>query len=80
MTSNFNNIDSEIMKLDNEENLDIFSIENLLVENIENYKKELHQHIEKLLQNKINENRIIIKKNKNGEIVDIIYVTKEKKN
>lgn len=80
MTSNFNNIDSEIMKLDNEENLDIFSIENLLVENIENYKKELHQHIEKLLQNKINENRIIIKKNKNGKIADIIYVTKEKKN
>lgn len=80
MTSNFNNIDSEIMKLDNEENLDIFSIENLLVENIENYKKELHQHIEELLQNKINENRIIIKKNKNGEIEDIIYVTREKKN
>lgn len=80
MTSNFNNIDSEIMKLDNEENLDIFSIENLLVENIENYKKELHQHIEELLQNKINENRIVIKKNKNGEIADIIYVTREKKN
>jgi len=80
MTNNFNNIDNEIMKLDNEESLDIFSIENLLIENIENYKKELHHHIEELLQNKINENRIIIKKNKNGEIVDIIYVTKEKKN
>lgn len=62
MTNNFNNIDNEIMKLDNEENLDIFSLENLLVENIENYKKGLHQHIEELLQNKINENRIIIKK------------------
>ena len=80
MTNNFNNIDNEIMKLDNEESLDIFSIENLLIENIENYKKELHHHIEELLQNKINENRIIIKKNKNGKIADIIYVTKEKKN
>ena len=80
MTNNFNNIDNEIMKLDNEESLDIFSIENLLIENIENYKKELHHHIEELLQNKINENRIIIKKNKNGEIEDIIYVTREKKN
>lgn len=62
MTNNFNNIDNEIIKLDNEENLDVFSLENLLVENIENYKKGLYQHIEELLQNKINENRIIIKK------------------
>ncbi len=80
MINNFENIDKEIVNLDNDGNLDIFSIENLLVQNIESYKKELHKHVEDVLQNKINENNIIIKKNKNGEIVDIIYGTKEKKN
>ena len=80
MINNFENIDKEIVNLDNDGNLDNFSIENLLVQNIENYKKELHKHVEDVLQNKINENNIIIKKNKNGEIVDIIYGTKEKKN
>ncbi len=80
MINNFENIDNEIINLDNEGNLDIFSIENLLINNIESYKKELHKHVEDVLQNKINENNIIIKKNKNGEIVDIIYATKVKKN
>ena len=80
MINNFENIDKEIVNLDNDGNLDIFSIENILVQNIESYKKELHKHVEDVLQNKINENNIIIKKNKNGEIVDIIYGTKEKKN
>lgn len=80
MINNFENIDNEIINLDNEGNLDIFSIENLLINNIESYKKELYKHVEDVLQNKINENNIIIKKNKNGEIVDIIYATKVKKN
>ena len=80
MINNFENIDNEITNLDNEGNLDIFSIENLLINNIESYKKELHKHVEDVLQNKINENNIIIKKNRNGEIVDIIYATKVKKN
>ena len=40
--SDFNKIDDEILKLDNKENLDIFSIEDILAENIEAYKKELH--------------------------------------
>lgn len=62
MINNFENIDNEITNLDNEGNLDIFSIENLLINNIESYKKELHKHVEDVLQNKINENNIIIKK------------------
>ena len=78
--SDFNKIDNEILKLDNKENLDIFSIEDILAENIEAYKKELHHHIEEVLQQKVDEKRIIIKKNKNGKIVDIVYATKEKKN
>ena len=72
MKDNFNKIDEEILKLDNSENLDISLIEE--------YKIELHKHIEELLQQQVDENRIIIKKNKNGKIVDISSVTKEKKN
>ena len=49
MINNFENIDNEIINLDNEGNLDIFSIENLLINNIESYKKELHKHVEDVL-------------------------------
>lgn len=80
MKANFNKIDNEILKLDNNKNLDISSIEDILVKNIEEYKIELHKHVEELLQQQIDENRIIIKKKKNGEIVDIIFATKENKN
>lgn len=68
--SDFNKIDDEILKLDKKENLDIFSIEDILAENIEAYKKELHQHIEEVLQQKVDEKRIIIKKNRNGKKKD----------
>lgn len=46
---------------------------------VEEYKIQLHQHIEELLQREVDENRLIVKKNKNGKITDIISVTKEKK-
>ena len=62
MKANFNKIDNEILKLDNNKNLDISSIEDILVKNIEEYKIELHKHVEELLQQQIDENRIIIKK------------------
>lgn len=80
MEVNFNKVDNEILKLDNDEALDISSIEDILVKNIEEYKIELHKHVEELLQQQIDENKIIIKKNRNGEIVDITSVTKENKN
>jgi len=80
MKNNFDNLDNDFIDLRKNEKLDIFSIEDILIKNIDEYKKELHQHIEELLQEQVDENSIIIKKNKNGEIVDIISVTKEKKN
>lgn len=80
MENNFDNLDNEFVKLRKDDKLDIFSIEDLLVKNIDEYKKELHQHIEELLQKQVDENKIIIKKNKNGKIMDIISVTKEKQN
>lgn len=76
----FDNLDKEFNDLKNNDKLNIFSIEDLLIKNIDEYKKELHHHIEKLLLKQVDESKIIIKKNKNGEIMDIISVTKEKKN
>lgn len=74
-----NNIDEDFIKLDKNGKLNIFSIEDLMEKNIEEYKELVHQHIEELLQKAVDENKIIVKKNKNGEITDIICVTKEKK-
>lgn len=62
MKDKFNKIDEEILKLDNSKKLDISSIENILIKNIEEYKIELHKHIEEILQQQVDEKRIIIKK------------------
>lgn len=80
MKNNLNNLDDEFVDLKKNDKLNIFSIEDLLIKNIDEYKKELHYHIEELLQQQVDENKIIIKKNKNGEITDIVSVIKEEKN
>lgn len=79
MNNNFNSLDKDFSELKNNDKLNIFSIEDMLIKNIDEYKKELHHHIEELLQEQVDENKIIIKKNKNGKIVDIISVIKEEK-
>ena len=75
-----NDLDKDFIELDKNEKLDIFSIEDLMIKNIEEYKELIHRHLEDLLQKAVDENKIIVKKNKNGKIMDIISVTKEKKN
>lgn len=75
-----NDLDKDFIELDKNEKLDIFSIEDLMIKNIEEYKELVHRHLENLLQKAVDENKIIVKKNKNGKIMDIISVTKEKKN
>lgn len=72
--------DDDFIDLDKNEKLDIFSIEDLAVKSIDEYKEFIHHHIEDLLQKAVDENKVIIKKNRNGKIMDIISVTKEKKN
>ena len=72
--------DKDFIDLNKNGKLDIFSIEDLAVKSIDEYKELIHEHIEELLQKEVDENKIIIKKNKNGKITDIISVTKEKKN
>lgn len=79
MENKINNLEEEFVELDRNDKLDIFAIEDLMIKNIAEYKQLVHHHIEDLLQKQVDENKIIIKKNKNGKIVDIISVTKEKK-
>ena len=73
-------LDKDFINLEKTGKLDIFSIEDLMIKNVEEYKELIHHHLEELLQREVDENRLIIKKNKNGKITDIISVTKEKKN
>ena len=73
------NLDEKFTSLIRENKLDINTIEDLALNSINEYKKFVHQHIEELLQKMVDENKLIVKKNKSGRIVDIISVTKEKR-
>ena len=63
----FDDLTKQFDKLAKEEKLNIDSIEELMVKDIEEYKELQKEHIEKLLQNNINEKELITKKNKNGK-------------
>ena len=63
----FDNLTKQFDELSKEEKLNINSIEELMVRDIEQYKELQKEHIEKLLQNNINEKELITKKNKNGK-------------
>lgn len=63
----FYDFTSKFATLVKEDKLNINTIEDLMIENIENYKKELKNHVEDLLKNHVNEKELIIKKNRNGK-------------
>ncbi len=67
---NTNDLDKIFDNLVLENKLTIDSIEQLMLTELEDYKKELRLHIEELLANKIDERQLIIKKNKNGKKKD----------
>jgi hypothetical protein len=67
----FKNIDNKFKSLVKNEKLNIDSIEDLMLDNIENYKNRLKNHIEELLSNEVNEKELINKKNKNGKTKDL---------
>ena len=73
------NLDEKFSDLIQDNDLDINTIEDLAISSINEYKQYVHQHIEELLQTMVDEHKLIIKKNKNGKIVDIVSVTREKK-
>lgn len=72
-------MDEKFSDLIQDNALDINTIEDLAISSINEYKQYVHQHIEELLQTMVDENKLIVKKNKNGKIVDIVSVTREKK-
>lgn len=80
MENKINDLDTEFVDLVKNDKLNISSIEDLMIKNIDEYKKAIHHHLEELLQREVDENRLIIKKNKNGKTMNIISVIKEKKN
>lgn len=66
----FENITKQFDNLVKEEKLNINSIEELMLNDIENYKKLQKKHIEKLIQSHVDEKELISKKNKNGKKKD----------
>ena len=66
----FKKFDSEFKDLVKKEKLEITSIEDLMIENIENYKTRLKVHVEELINQEIDEKQLISKKNRNGKKMD----------
>ncbi len=66
-------LDKLTMDFDNlvsEEKMNINSLEDIMIDNVNEYKKELKLHVEELLKSHINEKELISKKNKNGKKKD----------
>ena len=72
-------LDKEFSNLAKDNKLNISAIEELAIKNIDDYKDFINRHIEELIKQRVEEKKLIVKKNKNGKIVDIISVTKEEK-
>ena len=66
-----NYFEEKFIKLVSENKLTINSIEDLMIEEIENFKKKLEIQLEDLLAKEINEKELINKKNKNGKKKDL---------
>lgn len=58
--------DDNFIKLLTNDKLNINLIEELLIQNIDEYKQFMNNHVEELMINKINEEKLISKKNNIG--------------
>ena len=67
----FDNIDNEFKNLVKKEKLNINTIEDIMLKDIDDYKVQLQHHIEELLASEIDEKNLVAKKNKNGKKKDI---------
>ena len=67
----FDNIDNEFKNLVKKEKLNINTIEDIMLKDIDDYKIQLQHHIEELLASEIDEKNLVAKKNKNGKKKDI---------
>lgn len=71
--TNKKNIETMTIKFDNmvsNGTLDISNIEDLLINNIEDYKVNINKYMEQLISSHIDEKVLISKKNKNGKKED----------
>ena len=64
-------IDNKFTTYVNEGKLNISTIEDIMLEDLENYKEELITHVEELLLNKIDEKDLISKKKIIGMIKEL---------
>lgn len=67
----FNDFSEKLDELIDNNELNIGSIEDLMINSINNYKNELINHVEELLSQHINEKDLVTKKNKNGKKKDL---------
>ncbi len=67
----FHNIDEQFDGLINNDNLNINSLEEIMVQDVEKYKNDLNKHIEERIFNDIDEKKLISKKNENGKKKDL---------
>ena len=74
-----NNLENKFTTYVNEGKLNISTIEDIMLEDLENYKEELINHIEELLLNKIDEKDLISKKKITGIIKELRLRIKEPK-
>ena len=65
------NIENKFTTYVNEGKLNISTIEDIMLEDLENYKEELINHIEELLLKKIDEKDLISKKKITGMIKEL---------
>ena len=69
--NDFNDFSEKFDELIDNNELNIGSIEDLMINSINNYKNELINHVEELLSQHINEKDLVTKKNKNGKKKDL---------
>ena len=65
------NVENKFTTYVNEGKLNINTIEDIMLEDLKNYKEELISHIEELLLNKIDEKDLISKKKITGMIKEL---------
>ena len=73
------NVENKFTTYVKEGKLNISTIEDIMLEDLENYKEELITHIEELLLNKIDEKDLISKKKITGMIEELKLKIKEPK-
>lgn len=71
INNKINELDYNFDKLITEDKLNIDSIENLALKNIEDIKSIINNHIEELIVKKVDEKELIVKKNENGMKKDL---------